>query len=76
MSFGSSEPWQRIMKIATGESKLSSQPLLEFFQPLMEYLKTTNEKNKEHVGWKQTSKYFPTKLIHQIFLPMSNNFFI
>ena len=54
MSLGSSAPWQRLMKVATSETKLSAKPLLEFFQPLMNYLEETNEKTQEYVGWIKT----------------------
>ncbi|XP_051171551.1 angiotensin-converting enzyme-like [Leptopilina boulardi] len=51
MSMGSSISWQRIMQMATDENKLSAKPLLEFFQPLMDYLQNENRKNKQYIGW-------------------------
>ncbi|XP_033215787.1 angiotensin-converting enzyme-like isoform X2 [Belonocnema kinseyi] len=64
MSLGSSVPWQRIMKHATSETKLSAQPLLEFFQPLMDYLEETNKNNMEYVGWTEKHQLCGGSSVH------------
>lgn len=49
LSLGSSQPWQNVMKILTGQRKLSMTPLLRFFKPLLLWLKDQNK--EENIGW-------------------------
>eukprot|EP00105_Crassostrea_gigas_P037018 XP_019921166.1 PREDICTED: angiotensin-converting enzyme-like [Crassostrea gigas] len=49
LSLGSSQPWQNVMKILTGQRKLSMTPLLRFFKPLFLWLKDQNK--EENIGW-------------------------
>lgn len=46
---GSSQPWQNVMKILTGQRKLSMAPLQRFFKPLLLWLK--NQNKEENIGW-------------------------
>lgn len=47
LSIGSSRHWTEALQIMTGESKMNGSALLEYFQPLYEFLKAENniEKN-------------------------------
>ncbi|XP_059145135.1 angiotensin-converting enzyme-like [Physella acuta] len=49
MKLGASKPWPDAMEVMTGQKKMNASSLLEYFQPLMKYLK---EKNGADVGWK------------------------
>jgi peptidyl-dipeptidase A len=48
MAPGATEDWQTLIKDATGE-ELSARPMVEYFAPLMEWLKQQNAGRK--VGW-------------------------
>ncbi|XP_076440448.1 angiotensin-converting enzyme-like isoform X2 [Babylonia areolata] len=48
MSKGSSQVWTEPFRVMTGRTKMSAQPLVQYFQPLMTYLE---EVNGEDVGW-------------------------
>jgi peptidyl-dipeptidase A len=43
LKLGSSKPWPEAMDVLTGEQKADAQPLLEYFAPLMDWLKKQNE---------------------------------
>lgn len=49
LSKGSSEIWTEPLKALTGETKMSAQPLMDYFKPLMDYLQDING---DDVGWK------------------------
>lgn len=51
LSMGSSRPWPEAMEALTGQRRMSAQPLLNFFQPLIDWLERENRRNKEHIGW-------------------------
>jgi peptidyl-dipeptidase A len=51
LSMGSSKPWPVILNDLTGENKLESQAILDFFQPLFEWLKKENQAQGYPVGW-------------------------
>ena len=63
---GSSKPWQDAMQAITGQRKMSVKPLLDYFQPLMEWLKKQNK--EENVGW---SENCPSKIPHPSAPPTS-----
>lgn len=52
MELGSSEHWSEAMKIMTGgaTSKMDAGPILEYFDPLLQFLKEQNK--NETIGWK------------------------
>lgn len=51
LRMGYIKPWTEVAESLTGYSKISSEPLLEYFQPLYEYLKKENERaEKEERG--------------------------
>ncbi|XP_022289506.2 angiotensin-converting enzyme-like isoform X1 [Crassostrea virginica] len=49
LSLGSSQPWSKVMKILTGQTRISVEPLLRFFDPLLLWLKEQNK--EENIGW-------------------------
>lgn len=51
MKMGFSKPWPEAMKIITGQPKMSVQPLMEYFNPLIEWLEKENKKNGDVLGW-------------------------
>lgn len=54
MQIGASRPWQEVIMVLTNNrtSNIEAEPLLEFFEPLMTYLKKENK--NEYIGWKFT----------------------
>ena len=49
LSMGSSKPWPEAMELLTGQRAMDAGALMEYFQPLTDWLK---EQNKGHpVGW-------------------------
>ncbi|MED6240414.1 hypothetical protein ATANTOWER_020744, partial [Ataeniobius toweri] len=51
MKLGYSKPWPEAMAMITGQSKMSAQPLMQYFQPLIQWLEEENNKNNEVRGW-------------------------
>ncbi|XP_062936388.1 angiotensin-converting enzyme [Cynocephalus volans] len=48
---GSSRPWQEVLKDMIGSDALDAQPLLEYFQPVTQWLQEQNQQNGEVLGW-------------------------
>ena len=51
LQMGSSKPWAEILKGLTGESRLESKAMLDFFEPLHKWLKMENLARGYPVGW-------------------------
>ncbi|XP_071782790.1 angiotensin-converting enzyme [Centroberyx gerrardi] len=51
MKLGFSKPWPEAMTMITKQPKMTAQPLMEYFQPLIEWLETENNKNSDIRGW-------------------------
>ncbi|KAM6897562.1 angiotensin-converting enzyme [Xenentodon cancila] len=51
MKLGFSKPWPEAMAVITGQSKMSAQPLMQYFQPLIQWLEAENNKNNDIRGW-------------------------
>lgn len=49
LKLGSSVSWQEAMEKITGQREMSAKAVLEYFQPLTEWLKKQNE--GEEIGW-------------------------
>ena len=49
LSMGCSEPWPEALKAMTGTDKADASAIVEYFQPLMDWLKEQNKGEKE--GW-------------------------
>ena len=57
---GSSKPWPEILMEMTNKSKMSADPILEYFKPLENWLDEIISQNNITVGWKSTiDDYFP-----------------
>ena len=56
LELGSSKPWQDAMEKITGQRKMDSSGLLDYFKPLMDWLKIENQKTNEFIGWKPSKK--------------------
>jgi peptidyl-dipeptidase A len=48
---GRSQPWQDTLKEMTGTNQLDARPMLEYFAPLLAWLKEQNAKSGVKVGW-------------------------
>ncbi|XP_029068873.1 angiotensin-converting enzyme isoform X1 [Monodon monoceros] len=48
---GSSRPWQEVLKDMVGSDSLDAQPLLNYFQPVTQWLQEQNQQNGEVLGW-------------------------
>lgn len=48
---GSSRPWQEVLKDLVGSDALDAKPLLEYFQPVSQWLQEQNRQNGEVLGW-------------------------
>ncbi|XP_034715811.1 angiotensin-converting enzyme [Etheostoma cragini] len=51
MKLGFSKPWPEAMAMITGQPKMSAKALMEYFQPLIEWLEKENNKNNDVRGW-------------------------
>ncbi|CAF3377770.1 unnamed protein product [Rotaria socialis] len=51
LAMGSSKSWQDILKVLTGEDRLESKAILDFFSPLHTWLKAENLARGYPVGW-------------------------
>jgi peptidyl-dipeptidase A len=51
LAMGTSKPWSEVLKRLTGESKLESEAILNFFEPLYKWLKRENLARGYPVGW-------------------------
>lgn len=57
LEMGSSKPWPDAMEVLTGQRKMDAGALLEYFQPLQNWLSAKNKELGAFVGWdKSTSK--------------------
>nr|XP_036852820.1 angiotensin-converting enzyme-like [Manis javanica] len=61
---GSSRNWQEVLKDMIGSDALDAQPLLNYFQPISQWLQEQNRKNGEVLGWPE----------YQWRPPMPNNY--
>jgi peptidyl-dipeptidase A len=51
LAMGSSKPWSEILASLTGETKLEPKAMLDFFEPLYQWLKAENLARGYPVGW-------------------------
>ncbi|XP_029383471.1 angiotensin-converting enzyme isoform X1 [Echeneis naucrates] len=51
MKLGFSKPWPEAMAMITGQPKMSAQPLMLYFEPLIKWLEEQNNKNNDVRGW-------------------------
>ncbi|XP_072939894.1 angiotensin-converting enzyme-like isoform X2 [Epargyreus clarus] len=60
LQMGSSKPWPDAMEVLTGQRKMDASGVLEYFQPLNDWLKAENEKNGEFIGWEPSTVQYCT----------------
>jgi peptidyl-dipeptidase A len=58
LQLGSSKPWPDAMEVITGQRKMDASAILEYFKPLYEWLKFTNEKLNVHIGWEKSDSEY------------------
>ncbi|CAF1067953.1 unnamed protein product [Adineta steineri] len=51
LAMGSSKPWSQVLQSLTGETKVESKAVLDFFEPLYKWLKAENLARGYPVGW-------------------------
>lgn len=51
MKLGASKPWPEAMAMITGQPKMTAEPLMEYFKPLINWLVEENKKNNDILGW-------------------------
>ncbi|XP_060842211.1 angiotensin-converting enzyme-like isoform X3 [Rhopalosiphum padi] len=56
LKLGSSKPWFDAMELLTGQREMDAGPLLNYFNPLYEWLKNENKRTGEHLGWETDKK--------------------
>ena len=49
LAMGASKPWPEAMKMMTGEDRADASAMVEYFQPLLAWLKEQNKNVK--TGW-------------------------
>uniref|UniRef100_A0A182PQ22 Angiotensin-converting enzyme n=1 Tax=Anopheles epiroticus TaxID=199890 RepID=A0A182PQ22_9DIPT len=54
LAMGSSKPWPDAMEVLTGQRKMSAEALIEYFQPLYDWLVKENKALGAYVGWEET----------------------
>lgn len=56
LKLGSSKPWFDAMELLTGQREMDAGPLLNYFNPLYEWLQNENKKTGEQLGWEANKK--------------------
>ena len=51
LALGKSKPWPDAMEAITGQRGMSADAILQYFQPLMEWLEKENAANGDVIGW-------------------------
>ena len=49
LRLGLSRPWREAMQLMTGQHEFDAEALLEYFEPLISWLRRQN--SGQHVGW-------------------------
>ena len=49
LTLGQSKPWPEALKTMTGSSKIDAAAMVQYFQPLLTWLKQQNQNEK--LGW-------------------------
>lgn len=55
LQMGSTKPWPDAMEVLTGQRQMDASGLLEYFEPLHEWLKKENERTGEYIGWEAST---------------------
>lgn len=62
LKLGSSRPWPDAMEALTGQRNMDASGVMEYFQPLYNWLKAENARTGEYIGWEPSTirkYYFP-----------------
>ena len=59
LQLGISKPWPKAMRTLTGEDKADAAPLLEYYRPLLDWLKQQNKGQKP--GWNVSADPLKTR---------------
>ena len=51
LKLGSSVPWTEAMEVITGQKKMDASALIDYFEPLVDWLKTENKNKNYSIGW-------------------------
>ncbi|XP_068455494.1 angiotensin-converting enzyme 2 [Clinocottus analis] len=54
LELGRSESWTRALQTISGDVRMDSRPLLDYFQKLHDWLQAENKKQQRTVGWKSS----------------------
>ncbi|KAG8242563.1 hypothetical protein J6590_062461 [Homalodisca vitripennis] len=54
LRMGSSKQWQDTIEVMTGQREMDARPLLEYFQPLYDWLVEENKRTGADIGWSNT----------------------
>lgn len=54
LEMGVSKPWPDVLESFTGSRKLDTSALMEYFQPLYDWLVAENKRNGAPIGWTNT----------------------
>ncbi|XP_060557633.1 angiotensin-converting enzyme-like protein Ace3 [Ruditapes philippinarum] len=52
MKLGNSKPWPEAMKKLTGSETIKPDAILEYFEPLRQWLEKENRRTGAQIGWK------------------------
>lgn len=58
LSLGASKPWPEALAVVTGEPKMNANGLIEYFKPVLDFIKAENVKNKVMIGWESSKRKF------------------
>ncbi|CAG9795380.1 unnamed protein product [Diatraea saccharalis] len=61
LQLGSSKPWPEAMEMLTGQRNMDASGVLEYFQPLYDWLKAENERTGEFIGWETSTVQYCTQ---------------
>jgi oligoendopeptidase F len=56
LALGSSKPWPEALEQVTGQRAMDASALVEYYQPLYEWLRQENAKAEEPIGWKESDE--------------------
>ncbi|KAM4843255.1 angiotensin-converting enzyme-like protein Ace3 [Thomomys bottae] len=66
LKLGSSRPWPEVLKKLTGKSKVSTEALMTYFKPLLNWLVNENVQQGEVLGWPDFTCSFEGRNIHKV----------
>ncbi|XP_073942648.1 angiotensin-converting enzyme-like isoform X2 [Choristoneura fumiferana] len=61
LQLGSSRSWPDAMEELTGQRDMDASGVIEYFQPLYQWLKAENERTGEFIGWEASSVQYCTE---------------